>query len=375
MAQYRKQHLLPRLSLENFVDARGHVWTYDKVRGKTWNRIPEETGVISHFYSFVMPDGSLNTSIEQTFGKIEDAAAPVYRKLVSGEALTDDDRFAFGYFLGAMHVRTTTMRRIVAQIHAHGYHMHQVVSVRHKPTFDGLLRRAFGNEVDPELKSHIRDQVEDMSNHSITIPKEYTLGVIAAGDQLANIFSQMSWTVATAAAHYFVTCDNPVNRSVDPATVHPIYGDHGFLNKTAQVTFALSPKKLLLLTHETKSASAIVLPRDYVLKENRKRAFDADSFVYAHLKIAALKGLSLRTRGSDPRLKRKGLMEPRAFARSRYRERQTANSNVSKRSFESPKLRVWIPKHGASHMIYPPSTQGGAARGVGFVILPEWLWR
>ena len=67
------------------------------------------------------------------------------------------------------------------------------------------------------------------------------------------------------------------------AVTIPIYGDHGFLNKTAEVTFALSPKKLLLLTHETKSASAFVLPRDYVLKENRKCAFDTVLSVYAHL--------------------------------------------------------------------------------------------
>ncbi len=98
-----------------------------------------------------MPDGSLNTSIEQTFNKIETDAASAYRKLVSGEILTDDDRLAFSHFLGAMYVRTTTMRRIAAQIYAHGYHMHQVLSVRHKPTFDRQLRRAFGDEVDPNL--------------------------------------------------------------------------------------------------------------------------------------------------------------------------------------------------------------------------------
>ena len=325
MAQYSKQHLLPRLSLEHFVDTKGHVWTYDKERGKNWHRIPDETGVISYFYSFEMPDGSLNTSIEQTLGKIEDDAAPVYRKLVGGEALTDGDRFVFSHFLGAMYVRTTTMRRIAAQAYAHDYHMHQVVSARHKPTFDRLLQRAFGNEVDPELKSYIREQIEDMSNRSVTIPKEYTLRVMRFGDEHANIFSKMSWTVATAAAHYFITCDNPINLAVHPATVHPIYGGHDFLNETAVVTFALSPKKLLLLTHQKNSPPAIVLPRNNVFEENRRRVFDADSFVYAHLHDRRIERIVADFKGKRPEFKTLGFDGTKGFGEikvSRKRERK-----------------------------------------------------
>ena len=116
----------------------------------------------------------------------------------------------------------------------------------------------------------------------------------------------MTWTVATAAAHYFITCDTPVHRSIDPATVHPIYGDHGFLNKTAQVTFALSPKKLLLLTHQRDAAAEIVLPRNYVCKENRKRAFDADTSVYAHLYDRHLEEIVAAFKGKRPEIKTQG---------------------------------------------------------------------
>jgi hypothetical protein len=282
MAEYRKQHLLPCLSLKCFVDPSGHVWTYDKQTNKSWHRIPEETGVISHFYSSTMPDGTLDTSIERTLNKIEDAAGEPYRKLVAGERLSEHQRFAFAHFLGAMYVRTEAMRRIAAHSQASDLHDYLVRSTT-EAGFEQRLRRVFGREVEASLRDRIRDGVKDLSGYEITIPKENTFGVLAGGDLLAEVFMKMGWTTVTAEHHYFITCDNPIHRATDPQRGHAFYRDHGFLDTTAQVTFPMSPRKLLLMTHNQLAPPSITLPRALVILENFKRAHDAEKQVYAHL--------------------------------------------------------------------------------------------
>jgi hypothetical protein len=42
--------------------------------------------------------------------------------------------------------------------------------------------------------------------------------------------------------------DNALTRAVDPKSVSPFYGDGGFVNRTGEVTFPLSPKTMLLIT-------------------------------------------------------------------------------------------------------------------------------
>src|SRR5262249_39320348 len=76
---------------------------------------PEETGVMAHFYSFDREDSSMGTTLEQTLSRFEGAKRP-YDKLVNGEMLTGDVRYAFASFLGLMVVRTVTYRRIAAKI-------------------------------------------------------------------------------------------------------------------------------------------------------------------------------------------------------------------------------------------------------------------
>ncbi|WP_456666436.1 DUF4238 domain-containing protein [Bradyrhizobium sp. USDA 3240] len=66
----------------------------------------------------------------------------------------------------------------------------------------------------------------------------------------------MKWSLAEAQAGLtFITSDNPVAREVDPKTRHPALGDHGFLNKTAEITCPISPSRCLILTWTNKRPS------------------------------------------------------------------------------------------------------------------------
>ena len=69
---------------------------------------------------------------------------------------------------------------------------------------------------------------------------------------------------------------------VDPKTWHPLYGDHGYMNKTAVVTFPLSPQVMVGMSWDDKGTHALA-GRDTVTALNYLRAMHADEYLYAIL--------------------------------------------------------------------------------------------
>ncbi len=110
----------------------------------------------------------------------------------------------------------------------------------------------------------------------------------------------MKWSLAAAQHGYFITSDNPLVREVDPKTRHPIYGDHGFTNKTAEVTFPLSPEVLLLLSWDESVRDLGSMERDHVHQVNLVRAAHSDRFLYAHINDKRIAKLAEISKDSRP---------------------------------------------------------------------------
>jgi hypothetical protein len=111
----------------------------------------------------------------------------------------------------------------------------------------------------------------------------------------------------------FITSDDPVVRWVDPKTRHPIYGDHGFNNKTVEVTFPLTPKAMLIAAWK-ELPEQIHLDRDNVWRINTLRAHHADRYLFAHTCNAELKKLATSLKGSRPRVSTEGF-GPKKFGK------------------------------------------------------------
>jgi hypothetical protein len=138
------------------------------------------------------------------------------------------------------------------------------------------------------------------------IPKDRTFSALGVADKLAPMFFNMNWYLMTASEGFFVTSDNPLVREVHRSTVHPFYGDQGFLNKTAEVTFPLSPSKLLLMAWSDAPRRA-TLTRDLGLRANEARAAQSDQFLYSHVNSAEIEQLAARFRDSRPAMTTQGL--------------------------------------------------------------------
>jgi hypothetical protein len=317
----KSQHFNPRLHLQHFAgtDPKGQVWTYDAVNGKIWSAIPDETAVQTHFYSAEKDDGTKDTRLEELLSKVESNAAPIYRELLNGNIPKESQgRVDFAQFLAIMHVRTPAMRRMAGELIGRSAQILQYAYASNPKSFDALTKQVEaekGEAMDPAIKEKVRQAMLDPSGsgYELEVAKEATFMALAASDKLTPLIHEMKWTVIEAQDGYFVTSDNPVVREVDPKTHHPIYGDHGFRNKTAEVTFPLSPKALLLLTWDENVPEHCALQGGHVDSMNEVRAGHSDRYLYAHVRDSRLEQLAAKHKDSRPNVTTDGF-GPEKFA-------------------------------------------------------------
>ncbi len=303
MSTPKGQHTIPRLHLQHFAGVEGRVFTYDAIGGKVWAAVPEETAVETHFYSAQLADGSIDTSVEAHLGQIESAAAPVYLGLLSGKIPGQvQERADFAHFLGLIYSRTVAMRRVAGEMYGKMLQAQMHFTASHPKAFEAVIKSReaeLGRQMTPNERKAAREGMLDPSKFEFEIPKGVTFRVLPIADHLAPMFFHMNWYLIEAAEGYFISSDNPLVREVRRDTVHPIYGDGGFLNKTVEVTFPLSPHKLLLLAWSDAPRRASV-PLDSVRRANQARAAHSDRFLYAHLKSAEIEQLAAQFRDSRP---------------------------------------------------------------------------
>jgi hypothetical protein len=327
MSTPKRQHTIPRLHLQHFAGAEGRVFNYDAIAGKVWAATPEETAVETHFYSAELADGSIDTSIEAHLSQIESSAAPVYVGLLSGRIPgQNQERADFAHFLGLIYSRTGAMRRMAAELYGKMLQVQMHFTGSHPKAFEAVIQSReaeLGRQMTPEEREAARRGLLDPSKFEFEIPKGVTFRALGLADELAPIFFRMNWYLIEAAEGYFITSDNPLVREVRRDTRHPVYGDMGFANKTAEVTFPLSPHKLLLLAWSDAPRRASV-PLDSVRRANEARAAQSDRFLYSHLKSADVEQLAASFRDSRPGITTDGA-GPKKFGKvtvdSRLRQR------------------------------------------------------
>lgn len=323
----KRQHLIPRLHLQHFAgpDPKGHVWTYDAQTGHMRSAIPEETAVETHFYSVEAEDGTMDTRIETILSEIEAKAAPVYKALLQGDIPGEtQERMDFSTFLALMYLRTPAMRRMNAELMSRYMQILCYAYGTNEKAFDALnqrVERAGGRVLTTEEKERLRrDFTDGFSDYVIEIPRERTLGVLGASDKLTPILFQMKWSIVMPRHGFFITTDHPLVREVDPQTRHPAYGDHGFLNKTAEVIFPLSPQRLLLMSWDKGARDIGAFERDHVEHFNRALAAHSDRYLYAHIRHKRLQQLAAEFKDSRPTMTTQGF-GPTKFAEMKLSRR------------------------------------------------------
>jgi hypothetical protein len=290
-------------------DPKGQVWTYDKQTGRIWSSIPEETAVQTHFYSVEQPDGTMNTSLEQALSNVEGAAAPVYQRLLQ-RIIPDasQERMDFAYFIALMIVRTPAMRRMTAETYGQMLQVMNYAYATNPQAFETLIRdveKESGKKLDSAAKDAIKQAMIDPSGYALVLPQEITLKVLKSAENLARLLFDMYWFTMRADQGFLITSDNPVVREVDPRSRHPFFGDYGFLNKTAEVTFPLS-RDILLLMSWSDARRKETLDREALDRANEARAAHSDRYLYTHICHKYVKRLSAQFKDFRPGMTAEG---------------------------------------------------------------------
>jgi hypothetical protein len=327
----KSQHTVPRLHLQHFAGSAppGQVWTYDAVEARQWSAIPKETCVQTHFYSAERADGTMDIRLEEFLSQVEGRAASVYRALLSGRLPEDPQaRLDFAQFLALMYTRTTAMRRIAGEIRGKGVQIRSYAYASNSSAFEASMRRfeaETGQKLDAALKEKVRQAMLDPSGYMVEVSKESTFMALSASDNLTPIFNKMKWSLVEARHGYFVTSDNPIVRDVDPKTHHPMYGDGGFVNKTAEVSFPLSPKMLLLMSWNESARDIAIIERDHVHQVNVLRAAHSERYLFAHINDKRIARLADLYKDSRPGVAMQGF-GPQTFAPIKVARRSRRHS-------------------------------------------------
>lgn len=283
----KRHHTVPEMHLKHFAASSqtGQVWVYDKQDISTRPSLPSETGHQRYFYAVKDQKGEIDNRLEDYLANIESKADPIYVNMLRGSLpISAQERHDFSHFLALMYFRTPTMRRISAEMQAaalqNSCYAHTVYG------FDSMIKgmeQRYDKTYSEEEKEKLHQTMIDPQGYVVQVPAERTLDILATADKLTLLFERMHWALVAPKHGFFVTCDNPVFRAVDPRTSHPIMGDGGFHNKSLHVTFPLSPKMALLMCWRKPVTTEIVFERPQVNLFNQARAYSAERFVYAHL--------------------------------------------------------------------------------------------
>jgi hypothetical protein len=268
----------------------------------------------------------MDTEVEDFLASVENDAAPVYESLLSGDIPRKEsaERSRFSLFLALMYARTPSMRRMAGEMLGRQMQITNYAYATNEEAFNALLARAEKKgmrTLNESEKERLRNDFIDPTGYIFEIPKEATLPILGSAEKLAPIFFDMHWSVASAGQGFFITSDNPLVKTADPKTWHPIYGDGGFLNKTTEVHFPLSRARLLLMSWNDSVPALGTFDRKTVDRINKSRAWHSERYLYAHIKHKEVLKLAAEFKDVRPTWSTSGF-GPKKFAEVKVTRRR-----------------------------------------------------
>lgn len=105
-----RQHFVPESYQKRFRGPENTLWAYlfDQ-KPIRQNAQPRIIGSVPNLYTLFNRDGTSDYYVEYFFGVLEDESAPVIKKLIHKEEITEEERFWLCYFWGAQFCRSLDM--------------------------------------------------------------------------------------------------------------------------------------------------------------------------------------------------------------------------------------------------------------------------
>ncbi len=302
----RRHHVNPAFYLRAFQieDEEEFIWRYDSTSGEALKLHINDAAVRRDYYSHVNPDGLRDTEFVENFlADIEGHTAPVFKKILAGEELSNEEWMTFAYFVALSWLRSPAVRRQTAELLGGMIKTMAVANAADPEHFRSSCRQM---EKDKRTKEQDRMSDEEIerarvfilgNEYQISIAEQMTLLPLMHMTDLAETICQMKWTFAEASKETdFITSDSPVVREIPPKYRHPMMGS-GFRNKFVEISLPLSPTLCWIGTWNEDMSDVIVASKNQVKSLNRLRAIHAERYLYASTYQEGLSKLAVAHHG------------------------------------------------------------------------------
>lgn len=302
----KRQHYVPRLHLSRFVGQapKNMIWTFDNQTEKWRPSKVEKTAVQSNFYSIETEEG-WNDGIDDLLGGIEAAAVPGYEMLLAGKVPTQQTRADFATFLATLHLRTPAAINAFAQGEAEFMDRLADMMLEDREAYEQFAAERTMRTGEPPI-SHKRmmEFKRDKSRYTLQVSQKRGLSAIGAADRIGPILYERNWFVCTPLTGYFISSDHPVYRGSPRAPDDEVKVDGGFMDEKAEVSFPLSPDRLLIIIANgpAKEGEPMVLMPEQVEAANQMRSYAAERYVYSHRRDDDVGKQAIEQRGHQLRL-------------------------------------------------------------------------
>lgn len=325
-----QQHFVPKMHLDYFVgtDPKGHVWTYDITNETIRSSLPKNTAKQGNFYTVTDDSGKHHDNLENWFSGLESNAKKPYEKLLQGEIPVGKERQDFSTFLSSMYARSPVNLKNYGHLMGKFLQLENHFNISTFERFIKALHSSGQKDLSPQEEKEVYEYAKDPSKYIINIDHQATLQAVATSDYLQEIFFKMKWCVRESNRQHLITSDNPVVKVSDPKTHSPIYGGGGFMNRSAYITFPLSPKYCLMLgwiLEQDITGHYVPLDKQNAMLLNKQRAVFCDKFLYANCQEQGIMKLGIKYKNSTPKIEIAGAMEKFAdvFVKRNIKEKVT----------------------------------------------------
>ncbi|KPF43149.1 hypothetical protein IP76_15425 [Rhizobium sp. AAP43] len=286
---------MPDFYLRHFLDDRDHLWIYDKraedIEASIRFSDPSNVGLQGNIYSVRKEDGTYDDRIDEWLQGVENKAAPIHRKLISGLMVDGQEKADYSVFLSSLATRTPAILNRVAELHG-AYIQNRTNKIladeqRFRQEIQSFKESPFC--ADPN-NFDVDAIAEFLKNRRYKLRINQRAGLMAfqVTDKLTDKFFDMSWSLYESQNSRFITSDNPL--------VQTFVGTASRSEQIARpievATLPLSPSVMLEMKWEsTESGMVRRRDKDVAGLYNSMRAANAEQFVFASRRDAAIAAL------------------------------------------------------------------------------------
>jgi Protein of unknown function (DUF4238) len=274
----RAHHFVPRFWLAGFTSTGqqdGELWATDLVRAKQWPTNPANAGHRRDFYRISDPEVKDPVVVEKRLSQIEDAIAPLLKRLDQKQRrITKDEMEALATFMAVQFVRVPAVRPVLLGI-ADSIHRAEFSRYLRSPESWAAALKKAGIPADAPGAEYERSrEFERSGQYSLTAGTDWYLdrGFKMVQGIVKSLMAR-HWGMSFSPSGSFIGSDNPVS----------LEGPKGKMVGFKNADFVFFPVSRHVLIYVTKErVRAPLVSRMYVAHQNTFTMLTAETQVYSH---------------------------------------------------------------------------------------------